>query len=70
MLTFDQDLHAKVKEGTIDEKTAFAYAMNPQDFKLMLAGSLITREAAGEASLSFMHPEDEGATTPGAPLDS
>jgi twitching motility protein PilT len=70
MRTFDQDLKEKVKDGTIDEKTAFAYAINPQDFKLMLAGSLITREAAGEASLSFMHPEDEGATTPGAPRDS
>jgi Tfp pilus assembly ATPase PilU len=70
MRTFDQDLKEKVKDGTIDEKTAFAYAMNPQDFKLMLAGSLITREAAGEASLSFMHPEDEGARTPGAPVDS
>jgi twitching motility protein PilT len=70
MRTFDQDLKEKVKDGTIDEKTAFAYAVNPQDFKLMLAGSLITREAAGEASLSFMHPEDEGATTPGAPVDS
>jgi twitching motility protein PilT len=70
MRTFDQDLKEKVKGGTIDEKTAFAYAINSQDFKLMLAGSLITREAAGQASLSFMHPEDAGATTPGAPRDS
>ena len=70
MRTFDQDLKEKVQRGTIDEKVAFAYAINPQDFKLMLAGSLITREAAGEASLSFMHPEDEGATTPGAPRNA
>jgi twitching motility protein PilT len=70
MRTFDQDLKDKVKAGTIDEKTAFAYAINPQDFKLMLAGSLITREAAGEASLSFMHPEGEDARTPGGPRDS
>jgi Tfp pilus assembly ATPase PilU len=59
MLTFDQDLRQKVQAGTIEEKTAFAYAINPQDLKLMIQGSLITREAAGEASLSFMHPEEE-----------
>ena len=70
MGTFDQDLRQKVQDGTIDRKTAFAYAINPQDFKLMLQGSLITREAAGEASLSFMHPEGEDAPTPGAPVDS
>jgi twitching motility protein PilT len=70
MLTFDQDLRQKVQAGTIDEKTAFAYAINPQDLKLMIQGSLITREAAGEASLSFMHPEEEGAPTPGGPVES
>ena len=70
MRTFDQDLTDKVKEGTIDEKTGFAYAMNPQDFKLMLQGSLITRAAAGERSLSFLHPEGEDAPDPGAPLGS
>jgi twitching motility protein PilU len=59
MRTFDQDLTDKVKAGLIDEKTAFAYATNPQDFKLMLQGSLVTRAAAGEASLSFMQPEEE-----------
>ncbi len=58
-------------DGTIDETTAFAYPINPQDLELMIQGSLITREAAGEASLSFMHPEDEGeAPLPGAPRDS
>ena len=35
-----------------------------------LTGGLITREAAGEASLSFMHPEGEDAAAPGAPVDS
>jgi hypothetical protein len=44
--------------------------MNPQDFKLMLQGSLVTREAAGEAALSFMHPQDDDARIPGAPVDS
>jgi hypothetical protein len=34
-----------------------------------VAGSLVTREAAGGASLSFTHPEDEAATTPGAPVE-
>ncbi|MFL5894721.1 MAG: type IV pilus twitching motility protein PilT [Thermoleophilaceae bacterium] len=63
MCTFDQDLTAKVREGRIEEKTGYAYAINPQDFKLMLQGSLITRAAAGEASLSFMHPEDEPDST-------
>src|SRR4051794_2245969 len=61
MQSFDQDLTAKVKDKTIDEKTGLAYAVNPQDFKLMLQGSLITRAAAGEAALSFMHPEGEDA---------
>jgi twitching motility protein PilT len=69
MQTFDQDLTEKVKSGAIDEKTAFAYAVNPQDFKLMLQGSLITRAAAGEASLSFLHPETEGVSAPGLPVD-
>src|SRR3954463_1391593 len=69
MRTFDQDLTEKVKAGTIDEKTAFAYATNPQDFKLMLAGSLVTRAAAGEASLSFMHPEGDDSPPPGVPLE-
>lgn len=59
MCTFDQDLAQKVKSGVIDEKTAMGYAVNQQDFKLMLAGSLITRAAAGETSLSFMHPEGD-----------
>ena len=59
MCTFDQDLTRKVQEGVIDEKTGHAYAINPQDFKLMLQGSLVTRAAAGERSLSFMHPEEE-----------
>ncbi|MEA2492515.1 MAG: twitching motility protein PilT [Thermoleophilaceae bacterium] len=66
MRTFDQDLTEKVKDGVIDEKTALAYATNPQDFKLMLQGSLVSRAAAGEASLSFMHPEVEGTSPPGA----
>ena len=70
MKTFDQDLRIKAEEGTIDETTAYAYAVNPHDFKLMMQGSLVTREAAGKASLSFMHPEEEEATTPGAPRDS
>ena len=70
MRTFDQDLTDKVREGVIDEKTAFAYAVNQQDFKLMLQGSLITRAAAGERSLSFMHPEGDDAPSPGAPLGS
>src|SRR4051794_27344012 len=61
MCTFDQDLTRKVQEGVIEEKTGHAYAVNPQDFKLMLQGSLITRAAAGEAALSFMHPEGEDA---------
>ena len=69
MQTFDQDLTNKVKEGLIDEKTGFAYATNPQDFKLMLAGSLVTRAAAGEASLSFMHPEGDDAPPPGVPVE-
>jgi hypothetical protein len=69
-VTFDQDLKEKVKAGTVDEKNAFAYAMNPQDFKPMLAGSPIAREAAGEASLSFMHTDDEAASTPGGFVDS
>jgi len=33
------------------------------DFKLMLAGSLVTRAAAGEATLSFMLPEDDAEAT-------
>ena len=54
MRTFDQDLNDKVRGGSVSEKTALAYATNPQDFKLMLAGSLVTRAAAGEASVAFM----------------
>jgi len=30
---------------------------------------LITRAAAGEASLSFMHPEGDDAPPPGVPLE-
>ena len=59
MRTFDQDLAEKLQAEILDEQTAGAYAINPQDFKLMLQGSLITRAAAGERALSFMHPEDE-----------
>src|SRR4051794_39094290 len=69
MRTFDQDLAEKVREGTIDDKAALGFATNPQDFKLMLAGSLITRAQAGEASLSFMEAESEDAPPPGAPVD-
>jgi twitching motility protein PilT len=56
MATFDQDLSQKVKDGVVDEKTALAYATNVQDFKLMLAGSLVTRGAA-ETSLSFIEEQ-------------
>jgi twitching motility protein PilT len=59
MCTFDQDLTEKVHAGIIDEKTGLAYATNPQDFKLMMQGSLVTRAAAGEASMAFMDAEDE-----------
>jgi twitching motility protein PilT len=69
MCTFDQDLTAKVKAGTIDASTGLAYAVNPQDYKLMLQGSLVTRAAAGERSLSFLVPED-GDDVPGAPAGS
>src|SRR3954454_4287277 len=69
MGTFDQDLTHKVQEGVLDEKTAFAYAINPQDFKLMLQGSLVTKSAAGEASLSFMGSDAEDAPNPGVPFD-
>jgi twitching motility protein PilT len=57
MKTFDQDLAEKCKEGVVDEKTALAYATNLQDFKLMLAGSLVTRGANAEASLSFIEEQ-------------
>jgi twitching motility protein PilT len=57
MKTFDQDLSQKVKEGVVDEKTALAYATNVQDFKLMLAGSLVTRGASAESSLSFIEEQ-------------
>jgi len=57
MRTFDQDLVEKVRSGEVPEKTGFSYAVNRQDFKLMLQGSLVTRAAAGEASLTFLHPE-------------
>ena len=63
MRTFDQDLAEKLQAEILDEQTAGAYAINPQDFKLMLQGSLITRAAAGERALSFMHPEDEPDTS-------
>jgi Tfp pilus assembly pilus retraction ATPase PilT len=56
MKTFDQDLAEKCREGVVDEKTALAYATNLQDFKLMLAGSLVTRGAA-ESSLSFIEEQ-------------
>src|SRR5438067_5006337 len=59
MRTFDQDLTEKVQAGLIEEQTAFAYAINPQDFKLMLQGSLVSRASAGEASMAFMHEEEE-----------
>jgi hypothetical protein len=62
MQTFDQDLTDKVQSGVVEEKVGHAYAINPQDFKLMLQGSLVTRQAAGEASLSFMQPEDDEAS--------
>ena len=62
MRTFDQDLAEKLQAEILDEQTAGAYAINPQDFKLMLQGSLITRAAAGERALSFLHPEDEPAS--------
>jgi twitching motility protein PilT len=67
MRTFDQDLTQKVQQGVIDEATGLAYATNPQDFKLMLAGSLVTRAAAGDASLSFLQGEDDEASLPGVP---
>src|SRR4051794_38814714 len=69
MRTFDQDLTEKVKANVIEEEVGLRYATNQQDFKLMLAGSLITRAAAGEASLSFMHPEGDDAPPPGVPVD-
>src|SRR4051812_18719714 len=69
MRTFDQDLTSKVKSGEVDETTAFGYATNAQDFKLMLQGSLISRAQAGEASLSFMEAESEDAAPPGASVD-
>jgi twitching motility protein PilT len=59
MKSFDQDLCEKVKDGVIDEKTAFAYATNLQDFKLMLAGSLVTRGTSSGASIAFMDAEPE-----------
>lgn len=68
MRTFDQDLTEKVHAGAIEEKTAQAYAVNPQDFKLMLQGSLVTRAAAGETSLSFLQPEADDAV-PGVPAE-
>jgi twitching motility protein PilT len=58
MQTFDQDLTRKVKDGVIDEKTGLAYATSPQDFKLMLQGSLVTRGTVDEASMSFMSIEE------------
>jgi twitching motility protein PilT len=58
METFDQDLTRKVKDGVIDEKTGLAYATSPQDFKLMLQGSLVTRGTVDEASMSFMSIEE------------
>ena len=67
MQTFDQDLARKVREDVIDEHTARSFAVSPQDFKLMLQGSLITRAAAGERDLSFLQPEAEGTATGSAP---
>ena len=57
MQTFDQDLARLVRDGIVDEQTARSFAVSPQDFKLMLQGSLITRAAAGERDLSFLQPE-------------
>src|SRR4051794_29895507 len=59
MKTFDQDLTDKVRAGVIDETAALNYAVNPQDFKLMLQGSLISRAAATEQSMDFMEQDDD-----------
>jgi len=59
MQLFDQDLAEKVRSGVIDEHAALGLAMNPQDFKLMLAGSLVTRSSAGEGAMAFIEGEDE-----------
>ena len=67
MQTFDQDLARLVRDGLVDEQTARSFAVSPQDFKLMLQGSLITRAAAGERDLSFLQPEAEDTVTGAAP---
>ena len=67
MQTFDQDLARLVRDGIIDEQVARSFAVSPQDFKLMLQGSLITRAAAGERDLSFMQPEPEETVSGKAP---
>jgi len=62
MQTFDQDLARLVRDGLVDEHTARSFAVSPQDFKLMLQGSLITRAAAGDRDVSFLQPDaDETA---------
>jgi len=35
----------------------------------MMQGSLVTRAAAGESALSFMHPDGDDSPPPGAPLE-
>jgi len=69
MRTFDQDLTNKVRDGEIEEHVALAYATNPQDFKLMMQGSLISRAAAGDTAMAFMQPEGDESPPPGAPLE-
>ena len=69
MRTFDQDLSDKVRDGEIEQQAALAYATNPQDFKLMMQGSLITRAAAGDTTMAFMHPDGDDSPPPGAPLE-
>ncbi len=69
MRTFDQDLTNKVRDGEIEEHVALAYATNPQDFKLMMQGSLISRAAAGDTAMALMHHESDDSPAPGAPLE-
>jgi twitching motility protein PilT len=59
MQTFDQDLVEKVRAGVVDEQTALGYAINPQDFKLMLQGSLVTRSTTGENAIAFLEAEQK-----------
>ena len=35
----------------------------------MMQGSLITRAAAGDTTLAFMHPDGDDSPPPGAPLE-